>query len=286
MAEPSQAHMFLRQLGLTTRLAIYCLLALGLMAADARYDALTLLRSGAAAVIHPLQQLLARPFVFLSDAGGFFVVHGELLRDNQRLEREHQQWRLVLRERNDLAAENARLRALLAMPGRPGTRMEVSEVIRVQPDPFARKLLIDRGSAQGIEAGRPVVDGDGLLGQVTRVYPGSSEVTLLTAREQAAPVQNQRNGLNLIVSGVGSDSLLEIRYLDQHADLKPGDLLFTSGLDGVYPPGIPVARVLRIDPPTHTPFAHAWCQPLAGIGRHRHLAVLSRAPQPPTVSTP
>jgi len=121
----------------------------------------------------------------------------------------------------------------------------------------------------------------GLVGQVTRVYPWTSEVTLLTDRDQGAPVQNLRNGLRVIVSGQGSDTLLEVRFLDMHADLKPGDLLHTSGIDGVYPAGIPVAQVVRIEPPRHTPFARALCRPLGGVGQYRHMAVLKPDPGPP-----
>jgi rod shape-determining protein MreC len=120
----------------------------------------------------------------------------------------------------------------------------------------------------------PVVDSNGLVGQVTRVYPWTAEVTLLTDRDQAAPVLNLRNGLRAIVSGQGSDTLLEVRFLDMHADLQPGDLLYTSGIDGIYPAGIPVARVLKTELPRNTPFARALCQPLGGVGRYLHMAVM------------
>jgi rod shape-determining protein MreC len=119
-----------------------------------------------------------------------------------------------------------------------------------------------------------VVDANGLVGQVTRVYPWSAEVSLLTDRSQGAPVLNMRNGLRIIVSGQGSDNFLEVRFLDMHADLQPDDLLYTSGIDGIYPAGIPVARVVKTEPPHHTPFARALCQPLGGVGRYRHMAVL------------
>jgi rod shape-determining protein MreC len=131
-----------------------------------------------------------------------------------------------------------------------------------------------------------VVDALGLVGQVTRVFPWSSEVTLLTDRDQGAPVQNLRNGLRIIVSGQGSDNLLEVRFLDMHADLRPGDWLYTSGIDGVYPAGIPVAQVVRTEPPRHTPFARALCKPLGGVGHYRHLAVLKPLPPEPLATGP
>jgi rod shape-determining protein MreC len=109
----------------------------------------------------------------------------------------------------------------------------------------------------------------------------TAEVTLLTDRDQGAPVQNLRNGLRIIVSGQGSDTLLEVRFLDMHADLQPGDLLHTSGIDGVYPAGIPVAQVVRTEPPRHTPFARALCRPLGGVGQYRYMAVLKPDPAAP-----
>jgi rod shape-determining protein MreC len=281
MATVTHAPMFTRELGLSTRLALYVLVGVVLMLADSRYAALTFLRTGVTAVVHPLQAVLAKPFEFLVEAGGFFVTHGELLQQKRRLEGEHRQLAVHLQDYQGLKAENAHLRGLLSLPPRPGVVARAVEVVRALPDPFARKLLIDRGSAHGVEAGRPVVDVAGLVGQVTRVYPASSEVTLLTSREQAAPVENLRNGLRLVVSGSGSDNLLEVRYLDMHADLKPGDILVTSGVDGVYPQGIPVARVERIDPPRQTPFAQAVCAPLGGIGLHRQLVVLGLPETPP-----
>lgn len=274
--------MFVREMGLLPRLAIYSLISMILMAADARYNGLDALRTGAAAVFHPMQTALARPFQYMGEAGRFFIVHGEVLDELQRTKLESRQLRTSLQGLKSLEAENARLRALLALPPRDGVAPLAVGVTGSVPDPFSRRLTVNRGSLQGVVAGRPVVDAIGLVGQVTRVFPASSEVTLLTSREQSAPVQNQRNGLRLIVTGIGSDNLLEVRYLDMHADLKPDDLLVTSGLDGVYPAGIPVARVLRIDPPRHTPFAYAVCQPIAGIGQNKHLVILQATTAAPT----
>jgi rod shape-determining protein MreC len=266
--------MFARVMGLPARLALYCLASLGLMLVDSRYDALAAVRAGAATAIHPVQVLLARPFEYLGEAGEFFTVHGRLLDERRRLASEHEKLAALLQSHRDLQAENVRLRSLLSLPTPAGVEPLAATVTRVLPNPFARQLVIDRGSADGVVAGRPVVDAAGLIGQVTAVYPASSIVTLLTSREQAAPVQNQRNGLRLLVSGTGSDSLLEVRYLDMHADLKRGDLLTTSGLDGVYPPGIPVARVVDVTQPRQTPFARARCQPIGNIGQYRHVLVL------------
>jgi len=262
-------------MGLPARFGLYVLVCLFLLALDARYATLSGLRAGLNAVIHPAQIALAQPWDWLHSAGRFFIAHGELAAENTRLTRQHELLAAGLRDRAAIGAENARLRALLALPERPGYSLLAGEIIETSPDPFSRKVIINRGGGHGVMAGWPVVDATGLVGQVTRVYPWSAEVSLLTDRDQGAPVQNQRNGLRIIVNGQGSDNLLEVRFLDMHSDLQPGDLLHTSGIDGIYPAGVPVARVLRIDPPRHTPFARALCEPLGGVGRYRHIAVLA-----------
>jgi rod shape-determining protein MreC len=261
-------------MGLPARFSLYVLVCLCLLALDARYSALSGVRAGLNALIHPAQIALAQPWEWLQGVGRFFVAHGELATENRRLKRQQELLGASLRDRAAIAAENGQLRALLALPARPGFTQLAGEIIETSPDPFARKVIINRGSQHGVAAGWPVVDANGLVGQVTRVYPWTSEVTLLTDRDQGAPVQNLRNGLRAIVSGQGSDDLLEVRFLDMHADLQPGDLLYTSGIDGIYPAGVPVARVVQTEPPRSTPFARALCQPLGGVGRYRHMAVL------------
>lgn len=278
MSASSHAPMFIREMGLAMRLALYVLAGIALMILDARYDSLAMLRSSVVSVVHPLQAQLARPFHYLAEASEFFVVHGELVAENRRLGEERRRLAQATQTWRAIEVENTRLRGLLALPGRQDSKPMAAEIIRALPDPFERRVVVDKGALHGIVDGRPVVDDIGLFGQVTRVFPASSEITLLVSREQSAPVMNLRNGLRLMVSGVGSDDLLEVRYLDAQADLKAGDLLATSGIDGLYPAGIPVARVLRLEPPRHTPFARAVCAPLAGIGRHRHIYILQPRP--------
>lgn len=273
----AHAPMFARAMGLTTRLALYSLVCLGLMIVDSRYNALTVVRGALAGVIHPVQAVLARPFDFLGEAGEFFAVHAKVLRENRQLNAECQQLASQVQGYRALMNENVQLRRLLNLPIPAGTRRLAAEVTHIVPDPFDRRLVIDKGSLDGVEAGRPVIDASGLVGQVTQVNPTSSEVTLATSKEQAAPVLDQRNGLRVIVSGTGSDDLLEIRYLDMHADVRPGDILVTSGIDGVFPAGIPVARVVKVEPPRQSPFAHVICEPIGAVGQYRHVLVLARA---------
>lgn len=264
-------------MGLPTRFGVYLLICLLLLAVDSRYATLAGLRAGLNAVLHPLQYALAQPLDWSREVGAFFATHGGLVVENARLREQRDRLAARALDRISIAAENERLREMLALPAWPGVTPVVGEIVETVPDPFSRKVVINRGRSHGIEAGWPVVDPVGLVGQVTRVFPWSAEVTLLTDRDQGAPVQNLRNGLRVIVSGQGSDNLLVVRFLDMHADLQVGDWLYTSGIDGVYPAGIPVARVVKTDPPRHTPFASAQCKPLGGVGRYRHIAVLKPA---------
>ena len=274
MSAAPQAPLFVREMGLPARFGLYFLLGLFLLALDSRYTTLAQVRAGVNALLHPAQMALAWPWEWAQHVAGFFVTHGELVVDNARLREQRDRLGMDLQDRHALVAENERLRALLNLPTRPGMSAVVGEIMETAPDPFSRKVVINRGSGHGIQPGLPVVDAVGLIGQVTRVFPWTAEVTLLTDRDQDAPVQNLRTGLRLIVSGQGSDNQLVIRFLDMHADVQAGDLLHTSGIDGVYPAGIPVAEVVRTEPPRHTPFASAYCRPLAGVGRYRHIAVL------------
>jgi rod shape-determining protein MreC len=272
-------------MGLPARFGLYVLISLIMAAVDTRYAALNEVRNGLNTLLQPVRVGLAMPWEWARGAGGFFVTHGELQVENARLQRERDRLLVLQRDRLALDAENNHLRSLLTLPARPGVDALAAEIIEVAPDPFSRKVIINRGEANGLVAGRPVIDGAGLVGQVTRVFALTAEVTLLTDRDQGAPVQNQRNGLRLILSGTGADNLLEVRFLDMHADIKPGDLLYTSGIDGVYPAGIPVAQVVQTEPPRHTPFAKALCRPIGGVGRYRHVVVLKLQPAP-TVAVP
>ncbi|MDO9226733.1 MAG: rod shape-determining protein MreC [Pseudomonadota bacterium] len=283
MPHTPQAHLFVREMGLPARFVLYVLVCLFLLGLDARYTALAWLRGGLNSALHPLQQVLSTPWEWSQEVAGFFVTHGALKLENARLREERTLMRIAQNDRATLWAENNNLRMLLDLPTRPDSTTRVAEIIQTVPSPFSRKVVINRGQTHGLGVGWPVVDAGGLVGQVTRGYPFSSEVTLLTDRDQGAPVQNLRNGLRLIVSGTGSDRLLEVRFLDMHADIKVGDLLYTSGIDGVYPAGIPVAQVVKTEPPHNTPFARAYCRPLGGVGRYRHVAILTPlAPPPPT----
>jgi len=156
------------------------------------------------------------------------------------------------------------------------TPSQAAQVLYDAADPYTRKVIIDRGLTEGVLAGSPVIDETGVLGQVTRVYPLVSEVTLVTDRDQAIPVLNTRTGARGVAFGDSAlrSSGLELRFMAANADVQPGDLLTTSGVDGVYPPGLPVARVAKVERRVDTAFARITCTPLALVSGVGHVMVL------------
>ncbi len=263
------------------RLVFFSVLSLLLMFVDARYRYLESTRSLISELVYPVQRLATLPGVLWQQTEEFFVGHNRLLEENKALHRQHEvdmtqlvQWQAMLRE-------NRQLRTLLALQQRSQPNVKFAEIVYAERDVFRRKVLIDKGSAANIQESQVVMDDKGIVGQITRVYPWLSEVTLITEKDHAVPVQIQRNGLRSIAFGAGDTSHLTLRYMPVSADIVKGDVLVTSGIDGIYPPGIPVARVDMIERDAAYPFARIVCTPLGGVDEHRYLMVLS-----PTSSLP
>jgi rod shape-determining protein MreC len=257
------------------RLLIFSALSIAFLVADNRFNYLTSLRQVAAVVVYPLQRVAAAPASIVRRIGDFFTTHGSLREDNARLAREGYENAALLLQLKALQAENAQLRELLDARQRLGIELAAAEVLYAARDPFTRKVVIDRGSQHDVRAGQPVVDNRGLVGQVTRAYPWLAEVTLVTDKGQFVPVQNVRNGLRAVLSGTGSDGTLELRFIPLNADFQNGDELVTSGIDGVYPPGLPVARVTNVERSADQVFARITGTPLAGVANHTHVLIVS-----------
>jgi len=255
------------------RLLICSTLSLAFLVADVRFNYLVVLRQVAAVVIYPLQRIAAAPAGIARRIGDFLVTHGSLRGENARLTQENFDNAALLLQLKALQAENAQLRELMAARERLGTELVAAEVLYAARDPFSRKVVIDKGSQDNIRAGQVAVDNRGVVGQVTRVYPWLSEVTLVTDKGQFVPVQNLRNGLRSILSGTGSDGALELRFVPPNADFEAGDELVTSGIDGVYPPGLPVARVTSVERIADQIFARVTGVPLGGVANHIHLLI-------------
>jgi len=257
------------------RLLIFSALSLAFLVADNRFNYLASLRQIAAVVVYPLQRVAAAPASIVRRIGEFFTTHGSLREDNARLARESYENAAVLLQLKALQAENAQLRELLDARKRLTIELAAAEVLYAARDPFSRKVIIDRGSQHDVRAGQPVVDNRGLVGQVTRAYPWLAEVTLVTDKGQFVPVQNVRNGLRAVLSGTGSDGALELRFIPLNADFQIGDELVTSGIDGVYPPGVPVARVTNVERSAEQIFARITATPLGGVASHAHVLIVS-----------
>lgn len=256
------------------RLAFFLAVSVLLLVADLRFRTLEPTRMAVGALLWPLQKAVLLPVEGAGEAGNYFANLARLQQENAELrQRQTAQANLLLRQAH-LDEENRRLRALLDMRERVDAPARSAEVLYAARDPFSRRIVIDRGSGYGIETGQAVIDDVGVVGQVTRVFPLTSEVTLLTDKNQAIPVQVARNGLRAVLAGAGG--AMQLKYLPANADVQAGDTLVTSGLDGIYLPGLPVARVANISRDNSYTFAHIECVPLAGVERRSQVLVLGR----------
>ena len=260
-----------------SKLMVFSAMALFLMVADTRFHITAPLRSALAAALYPVQWAVLQPIGAAGQAGGYFTsLHRAQSNEAEALKKLAAQAERSL-QLEQLALENQRLRELLAMRERITTPTTGAQVLYEAADPFSRKLVIDRGQTHGVVAGSPVIDDSGVLGQVTRVYPLVSEVTLLTDKDQAIPVLNTRTGVRSVVygqTGTGGDGL-ELRYTLANADLSEGDLLTTSGIDGVYPAGLPVARIAQVERRAESSFTRINCVPLARVQGALHVLVIT-----------
>ena len=263
------------------RLIFFALLSLLLLFIDARYRYLESTRSALSVLVSPIQRLATLPGVLWQQTGDFFSTQHSLVEDNQLLHQQHERDAAQLSQFQALQQENQQLRNLLALPQRSAFAAQSAEIVYAERDVFKRKVLIDKGANANAQVGQVVMDDTGIVGQITRVYPWLSEVTLITEKDHAVPVQVLRNGLRTIMFGAGDTSQLSLRYMPISSDIQNGDMLVTSGIDGIYPPGIPVAKVVKIERDPAYPFARVTCLPVAGVDKHRHLLILSGLPKLP-----
>lgn len=292
--ERSAPSLFKQGPSAVSRLAVFSALAVFLMVADARFQITEPFRQAVATVLYPVQWLMLKP-VELATHGSSYFQSLQLAQDD--LDTARKKMTLMGQRANQaeqLAMENARLRKLLALRDRLETSAQAAEVVYDTADPFTRRVVLDRGQMGGVELGAPVMDEAGVLGQVTRVFPLVSEVTLLIDRDQAIPVLNIRTGVRGVAYGdpvAGHAGGMELRFMPANADIREEDLLTTSGVDGLYPPGLPVARVVRVERQADSAFARIYCAPLAQVQGARHVVVLkplddTGLPRPEAVPPP
>jgi len=263
------------------RLVFFVLLSILLLFIDARFKYLEFARSTLFIPINALQRLATLPSVLWQEAGEYLVAQTQLVQDNAQLHQQSLEQSARLQQLQILQAEVAQLRNLLAVQQRAEYPMQLAEVIYLERDIFKRKILLNKGSTDNVLLGQIVIDDTGVVGQVTRVYPWGSEVTLITDKDHAVPVQVLRNGLRAIAFGSGGAADITLRYTPISAEIEVGDVLVTSGIDGTYPPGLPVARVTQVERNPAYPFARITCTPLAGVDKNRQLLILAGLPKLP-----
>jgi rod shape-determining protein MreC len=255
-----------------TRLSVFAALSLFFMVADTRFQITQPVRAALATALHPVERALLMPVDALQGGSAYLMGLQRAVSNEETARRDLARQAERALQVDRLEAENLRLRALLDL--RPGLQVksQAAQVLYEASDPFSRKVIIDRGATQGILPASPVINEAGVLGQVTRVYPLSSEVTLLVDKDAAIPVLNTRSQVRS--AAFGGAASLELRFIAGNADVQVGDTLTTSGVDGVYPPGLPVGKVESVDRKIDSGFARIGVRPAAQADGVRHVLVL------------
>ena len=265
---------FLRGPSTFTRLIFFSTLSLVLMASDARFDYLIGVRQTLMVAVRPLQVIADSPFVLARNIQSYFVSQESLQKEVKNLNQRLLVQSAQLQALASLNVENQNLRDLLSAGKTTKQGTHIAEIMYMGRDPFSHKVVINVGTNQNVVLGQAAIDAAGLLGQVTRVFPYSSEVTLLTDQDLSIPIQIERNGLRAIAFGSGKSGMVDVPYLPANVDIKQGDKLVTSGIDGVYPVGLAVATVESVKSSSSSPFAKIAAKPLAGIQNHRLILLI------------
>jgi rod shape-determining protein MreC len=256
------------------KVVFFALIAIALLVADSRLRSLGTIRKAVGIALYPLQVVALLPRDAIYGIGDYFTALSSLEQENKNLKSQQVANAQILQQAQQLTVENAQLRKLLGTSEKIQAKSLMGEILYDTRDAFTRKIVLNRGSNQGVALGQPVIDDVGVVGQITRVFPFTSEVTLLTDKDQAIPVQVVRSGLRSVAYGRGQSGVLDLRFMAANADIQKGDVLVTSGIDGVYPAGLSVAKVMQVENKSNDAFARIMCQPLAGIDRHRQLLIL------------
>jgi rod shape-determining protein MreC len=262
------------------------LVSFALMFVDSRFDYLSRLRYYAATAATPLQFVANWPSRISEFTTDLFRSHDELLAENEQLREELLMQQYQLQKLDHLVAENQRLNELLKSSGVVQEEVMRAQLTGESPDPYVKRILINKGGRDGVFVGQPVLDASGLMGQVVEVEPLSSWVLLITDPQHSTPVQINRNGVRAIASGT-RDTLhqLTLNNVPNTEDVRVGDVLVTSGIGGRFPPGYPVGVVSSVQQDPARPFADVRVTPTAQMSRSRNL-LLVFAQEPPPVPQP
>jgi rod shape-determining protein MreC len=248
--------------------------SIGLLVIDYRQHELAWIRSGLAVAAWPLQVVVHSPVAAWDWIASAAATRAQLRAENEDLKATARTNQLQLIRLEAIQRENNRLLALLNATPHDVEKTQVAKILKVDLDPLRHRVLIDRGARDGVTHGQPAVDSHGIFGQVTSVGPLGAEVILLSDPTHAIPVQVERNGLRTIAVGTGDALRLSLPYLPRNADIKVDDHLVTSGLDGIFPEGYPVARVLEVTRDPSQPLATVSAEPAAALDRDREIMLL------------
>lgn len=269
-----------------TRFVLLALLSAALMIFDHRGHQLQQLRAALMVVVYPIQVAASIPVEVYNGLVAAFTTDKELKDRNAALEAERQQLLVRLQQFEAIGRENDRLRTMLGAASRVADRVLVAELMEVSLEPFSRRLLIRRGSRDGVYIGQPAIDAYGIIGQVTQVAPQVSTITLITDAGHAIPVLDNRSGLRTVAYGSGDQDELTVPYLSRVADIKEGDQLVSSGMGGVFPAGYPVATVTAITNDPGESFLRIRARPAARLNHGKQVLLIEAAPTSEKPKTP
>lgn len=259
------------------RFLLLALCCLSLMLLDHREQHLTKVRQGLSLVVYPVRVLVDLPFRAWVSLRTTFADREALIAENEQLKHERLNTEFRLQRLAALESENARLRELLDSTARVGSRALVAEILAVDLVPYRQRFDLNRGLVDGVYVGQALIDAQGVVGQIERVGPLTSEAVLITDADHALPVSLNRNGLRTIAVGTGDSSLLRLPYLTNNADIQVGDLLVSSGLGGVFPAGYPVGRITDVKRRPDQSFAEVIATPASALDRDREVLLVWNA---------
>ena len=259
---------------LQLRLFLAVIISVAAIVADSRFGVFSHVRVYLSSLVSPLQYIANAPGTLLDTMSTQVQTRADLIEQTKQQEQQLFTLRSRLLKMDQLEHENQRLRELLGSPVHKESRKMVAELLSVDSDPFSHQVLINKGALDGVYNGQPVINDQGVVGQVLHVGSTTSRVLLITDSSHGIPVRVLRNDLRAIASGSGELDKLELRNLPRNTDVQVGDLLVTSGLGGRFPEGYPVATVTRSDYVEGKPFAQVEAKPLVALDRLRYLLLL------------
>lgn len=263
-----------------TRLVLLSILSVALMMLDHRGHHLEKIRAGLNTLVYPVQLIAAAPAYVGRSIADLFTTRGTLRTDNEKLLAERQALLSKLQQFEALEQENQRLRQMLVSAAQVADKAIAAELVEVSAEPFTRKVVVAKGSQDGVYVGQSVIDAHGIMGQVTQVAGRVSRVTFITDAGHAIPVLNNRSGLRALVFGTGNPDTVKVPYLTANADIKEGDLLVSSGMGGTFPPGYPVARVVKIVNDPNESFLSITAKPEAQLNHGKQVLLIWRGNAP------